>query len=70
MLFDKTVPLKMEKKLYKIVLRPSMMYGSKCWALNKKQGININDVEIRSFRWIWGVSKLDKIRNECMRGSL
>lgn len=32
----KKVPLKAKGKFYRSVVRPAMMYGPECWALDKK----------------------------------
>lgn len=46
------------------------MYRSECWAINKKKGIKIKVVEMRIPRWICTVTRIDKIRNEYIRGNL
>lgn len=37
-LCDKKVQLKVKRKFYKTVVKPAIIYGSMCWALNKKKG--------------------------------
>lgn len=39
-----------------------MMYGSECWALNKKKKFNMENVDTRRLRWMCDVAKLDRIR--------
>ena len=43
-----------------------MMYGAETWALKKVQE---NKFEVAEMRCMFGVTKLDKIRNERIRGT-
>lgn len=51
-----------EKKFYKTIVRPSIMFGSERWALNKKDEIKMK-VDMRIPRWMYDVTMLDRIRN-------
>ena len=54
-----------ESRLYKTVVRPAMMYRTETWAVKKAQSKKTLDVaEMRMLRWINGVTKMDRIRNE------
>ena len=46
-----------------------MMYGAKTWALKKAQEKKLDVAEMRMLRWMSGVTKLDRIRNERIRGT-
>jgi len=35
-LCDKKIPMRLKGKFYKNVVRPTILYGSKCWAADKK----------------------------------
>ena len=56
-------------KVYKMVVRPAMMYGAETWAVKKAQEKKLDVAEMRMLRWMSGVTKLDKIRNERIRGT-
>ena len=46
-----------------------MMYGAEIWALKKAQETKLEVAEMRMLQWMCGVTKLDKIRNERIRGT-
>ena len=45
------------------------MYGAKTWAVKKAQEKKLDVAEMRMLRWMSGVTKLDRIRNERIRGT-
>ncbi|XP_047999834.1 uncharacterized protein LOC125236958 [Leguminivora glycinivorella] len=45
------------------------MYGSECWAVKKVHEQKMSTNEMKMLRWAAGVTRLDKIRNEYIRGS-
>ena len=56
-------------KLYRTVVRSALMCGAETWALKKAQENKLEVAEMRMLRWMCGVTKLDKIRNERIRGT-
>ena len=44
------------------------MYGAETWAVKKAQE-KLDVAEMRMLRWMSGVTKLDRIRNERIRGT-
>ena len=44
-----------------------MMYGAETWAVKKAQEKKLYVAEMRMLRWMSGVTKLDRIRNERIR---
>ena len=68
-LCDRRISLRVKGKVYKTVIRPAMMYGAETWAVKKAQGKKLDVAEMRMLTWMSGVTKLDRIRNERIRGT-
>ena len=46
-----------------------MMYSAETWAVKNAQEKKLDVAEMRMLRWMSGVTKLDRIRNERIRGT-
>ena len=68
-LCDRRISLKVKGKVYKTDVRPEMMYGAETCSVKKAQEKKMDVAEMMMFRWISGVTKLDRIRNERIRGT-
>ena len=68
-LCDRRMNVKIKGKVYRTVVRPALMYGAETWALKKAQENKLEVAEMRMLRCMCGVTKLDKIRNERIRGT-
>ena len=66
---DRRVPAKVKGKVYKTVVRPSMLYGLEMAALTKKQEAELEVAELKMLRFSLGVTRMDKIKNEYIRGT-
>ena len=60
---------KIKGKVSRTVVRPALMYGAETRALKKAQENKLEVAEMRMLRWMCGVTKLEKIRNERIRGT-
>ena len=68
-LCDRRISLRVKGKVYKTVVRLAMEYGAETWAMKKAQEKKLDVAEMRMLRWMSGVTKLDRIRNESIRGT-
>ena len=68
-LCDRRISLRVKGKVYKTVVRPAMMYGAETWAVKNAHEKKLDVAEMRMLRWMSGVTKMDRIRNERIRGT-
>ncbi|MFY0383422.1 hypothetical protein ACOMIB_19320 [Bacillus sp. YIM B13582] len=59
----------MKGKVYRTVVRPAMLYGLETVALSKRQEAELEVAELKMLRFLLGVMRMDKIRNEFIRGT-
>ena len=64
---DRRVPARVKGKVYKVTVRPAMLYGLETVALTKRQEAEM--AELKMLRFSLGVTRMDKIRNEYIRGT-
>ena len=53
--------------VYKTVIRHVLMYGSENWAVRKAEKISLKITEMKMLRWVMGIKRIEKIRNEHIR---
>ena len=70
LLCDKKMNVRLKGKVYKTAVRHGMLYRSETWAVKKAQEQKMNVAEMRMLRWLCGVTRRDKIRNEMIRGTV
>ena len=66
---DRRVPARVKGKVYKVAVRPAMLYGLETVALTKRQEADMEVAELKMLRFSLGVTRMDKIRNEYIRGT-
>ncbi len=69
-LCDRIISLRVKGNVCKTVVRPAMIYSADIWAVKKAQEKKLDVAEMRILRWMSGVTKLDRIRNERIRGTM
>ena len=68
-LCDRRMPVKLKGKVYKTVVRPALLYGAETWTTTRGQEARLEVNEMRMLRWMCGVTRRDKIRNEHIGGT-
>lgn len=68
-LCDKRVPLRLKGKFHKTVVRTAMLYGTETASMRKAEQKKMDVAEMRMLRWMSGVTRVDRIRNDYIRGS-
>ncbi|XP_070013182.1 uncharacterized protein [Nicotiana sylvestris] len=63
----KKVPLLLKGKFYRAVVRLTMLYRAKCWPVKNSHTQKIKAAKMRMLRWMYGHTRMDKIRNEDIR---
>ena len=70
MLCDRRIPLRLKGRVYHMIVRVALLYGAKCWPIKRSHIQRMRVTEMRIIRWICGHTRLDKIRNEAIRGKI
>jgi hypothetical protein len=52
------------------VMRPTILNGSRCWAVDRKIEQSMSVAKMRLLRWMSGVTRQVRISNEYVRGSI
>ncbi len=60
--------MKLNNKLYKTVIRPTLLSDSECWALHRAERQRKHTIEMKMLRWIQGNTRKDRITNEKFYG--
>ena len=69
-LCDRKVPLSLKGKLHKVVVRPAMLYGTETLAVTKGMEKKLEASKMKMLKFEFGVTKLDKMRNEVIGSQL
>ena len=64
------IPLGLKGKVYRMVVRPALLYGMECWLIKKSHVQRMRVAEMRMIRWICGHTRVNKIRNEVIRDKI
>ena len=57
-------------KFYKVVARPTLLYGSETWVTTKRNITRLEAAEMRFLRSVKGYTRIDKMRSEVVRKEL
>ena len=67
MLCDKRMPVGLKDKVYHMVVRPAVLYGSECWPIKKTQVQRLMVAEMRMIRWMCGYTRMDRISDGAIK---
>ena len=67
MLCDKRILVGLKGKVYRIVIRPAILYGLECWPIKKAQAQRLMVAEMRMIRWMCDYMRMDRIINRVIR---
>ncbi|KAK3513085.1 hypothetical protein QTP70_000977 [Hemibagrus guttatus] len=68
-LCDRKISARIKGKVYRTVVRPAMLYGLETVSLRKRPESELEVAELKMLRFSLGVTRLDRIRNEYIRGT-
>ncbi|KAK3505893.1 hypothetical protein QTP70_004434 [Hemibagrus guttatus] len=68
-LCDQKISARIKGKVYRTVVRAAMLYGLETVSLRKRQEAELEVAELKMLRFSLGVTRLDRIRNEYIRGT-
>ncbi|KAK3569771.1 hypothetical protein QTP86_004190 [Hemibagrus guttatus] len=68
-LCDRKISARIQGKVYRTVVRAAMLYGLETVSLRKRQESELEVAELKMLRFSLGVTRLDRIRNEYIRGT-
>ncbi|KAK3546997.1 hypothetical protein QTP86_008421, partial [Hemibagrus guttatus] len=68
-LCDRKISVRIKGKVYRTVVRLAMLYGLETVSLKKRQESELEVAELKMLRFSLGVTRLDSIRNEYIRGT-
>ncbi|KAF3680237.1 putative pre-mRNA-processing factor 6-like [Capsicum annuum] len=53
--------------LIRVVVRPALLYGAECWPVKNSHIQKMKVAEMRMLRWMCGLTRGDRVRNETIR---
>ena len=69
-LCDKRLPLYIKGKIYKVVVRPALLYVTEALPITNCQEKKADTAEMRMLGWMRGIIRKDKVENETARKEL
>ena len=69
-LCDKRISARLKGKVYKIVVRPALLCSSETWPMKRAQEKKMEVAKMRMLRWMCGATRLDRIKNDYIRGTV
>jgi hypothetical protein len=54
--------------IHNITAKAALKFGSEAWVLKKREGQHLEAAQMKSLRHLLGITKLDKEKNQSIRG--
>jgi len=55
-------------RIHNITAKGTLKFGSEAWVLKKREEQSLEAAQIKFLRHLLGITKLDKEKNQCIRG--
>jgi len=69
-LCDRRMPIRLEAKIYRSVVRPVALFGCECWPAAASHERMLHAMKMRMLRWSLGLTRLDHVTNNDTRTRL
>ena len=66
--FGKQMNKETKLRIHNITAKAALKFGSETWILKKRGEQRLEEAQMKFFRHLLGITKLDKERNQCIRG--
>jgi len=65
--FGKQTNKEAKLRIYNITTKAALKFGSEAWVLKKREEQHLEAAQMKFFRHLLGITKLDKEKNHCIR---
>ena len=55
-------------RIHNITPKTALKFGSEAWVLKKREEKRLEATQMKFLRYLLGITKLDKEKNQCIRG--
>ena len=65
--FGKETNKETKLRIHNITAKAALKFGSEAWVLKKREKQRLEAAQIEHLRHLLGITKLDKVKNQCIR---
>jgi len=65
--FGKKMKKETKLRIHSITAKAALKFGSEAWVLKKREEHRLEAAQIKFLRYLLGITKLDKEKNQCIR---
>ena len=66
--FGKQINKETKLRIHNITAKTALKFGSEAWVLRKREKQRLEAAQMKFLRHLLGITKLDKEKNQCIRG--